>query len=67
MNATFDAPAQSLVQPARLTNRQLWLIGAGIVLLALALRAFWAAPARAVRWDEADMLVLARNLLHGAG
>ena len=51
----------------RLSPRQMWLIGAGIVLVGLLLRAIWAAPPRAVRWDEADMLVLARNLILGAG
>ena len=33
-------------------SRQMWLVGAAIVLVALALRAIWAAPPRSVRWDE---------------
>ena len=61
------ARVESVGQRGRLTSRQMWLAGAGIVLLALVLRAIWAEPARSVRWDEADMLVLARNLLRGVG
>lgn len=44
-----------------------WLSGALIVGLALACRWWWAVQPRSVRWDEADLLILGRNLLHGAG
>lgn len=71
MNATGES-SQLNDRPAadsagRLSARQMWLVGAAIVLAALVLRLIWAAPARSVRWDEADMLALARNLLLGAG
>lgn len=44
-----------------------WLTGVLIVALALACRWWWASRPRSVRWDEADLLILARNLLQGAG
>lgn len=47
--------------------KRVWLIALGIVLLALACRAPWAMRPRTVRWDEADYLILAANLLHGKG
>ncbi|MCB0003071.1 MAG: glycosyltransferase family 39 protein [Anaerolineae bacterium] len=67
-NETYKPPpADVTLRNSRLSTRQMWLVGAGIVLLGLLLRAIWAAPPRAVRWDEADMLVLAQNLLRGVG
>ncbi len=47
--------------------RRAWGIGVLIVLLALACRGVWAAWPRPVRWDEPDLLILARNLLRGEG
>ncbi len=44
-----------------------WAIGIAITLLALALRWPWAMQSRTVRWDEPDMLILARHLLRGDG
>ncbi len=44
-----------------------WLTGSLLVILALAIRWLWASQPRSVRWDEADLLLLANNLLHGAG
>ncbi len=67
MNAPDTTASSAAGAQRHLPARQMWLIGAGIVLFGLLLRAIWAAPPRAVRWDEADMLVLARNLILGAG
>lgn len=47
--------------------KRAWLSALGIVLVALACRAPWAVQPRTVRWDEPDYLILARNLLQGAG
>lgn len=43
------------------------LVAAAVGLLALACRTVWALQPRSVRWDEPDMLLLARNLLRGLG
>ena len=40
---------------------------AGIVLVGVSLRAFYTAPPRMVRWDEAGSLLIARSLLNGQG
>lgn len=48
-------------------RRAAWLTGALIVGVALACRGWWALQSRSVRWDEADLLILGRNLLRGAG
>ncbi|MCB0239968.1 MAG: hypothetical protein KDH08_15285, partial [Anaerolineae bacterium] len=50
-NETYKPPpADATLRNSRLSTRHMWLIGAGIVLLGLLLRAIWAAPPRAVRW-----------------
>ena len=51
----------------RAARRRAWLAGLGVVVAAFACRWFWTAQERAVRWDEPDYLILARNLLRGAG
>ena len=51
----------------RAARRRAWLAGLGVLVAAFACRWFWAAQERAVRWDEPDYLILARNLLRGAG
>lgn len=52
---------------ARRRLGQPWLTGVLIVVLALVNRWLWIAQPRSVRWDEADLLILARNLLLGNG
>jgi hypothetical protein len=48
-------------------TRPSWLAGLGITLAGLAFRLPWALQPRAVRWDEADYLLLARHWLDGLG
>ena len=66
----FRCPDQPMNKPFstdRAARRRAWLAGLGVVVAAFACRWFWTAQERAVRWDEPDFLILARNLLRGVG
>jgi hypothetical protein len=49
------------------SRRRVWLLASLITLVALGSRLIWALQPRALRWDEPDYLLLARNLLAGRG
>lgn len=67
MNASAGSALPSKDQAVPPATRRMWLLGGAIALAALALRVAWALPPRSVRWDEADLLLLASNLVKGAG
>lgn len=60
-------PSNDAAGRDRLAARRAWLTGVAIFLLGVAFRLPWALQPRTVRWDEADYLILAQNLLQGRG